>query len=218
MAPSALAQSEDGAWQSSLEVIKQRVQALIDKNNELTVQYQGSLQKERDLRHTIDEQSQKNEDIKRFLKERNGKTDEQVRLQELAAETRAKQAMVAPLQRQADSLRKERLKIAGPVKEEPAEQASDAAAAPDESELAGLRADLESQKAQEAALEKQLPANALKDPKVLAEEITQTGVYNKQARSRIKDMRQDVALMKEQVFTLETRMSKKGGSNGKSKQ
>ncbi len=70
-------------WQLTLDVIKSKVQSLIIENNRLQVEYRKLIEQAQKLQQSIDDQQDKNGQMDRFLKERHGRTDQQVRIEEL---------------------------------------------------------------------------------------------------------------------------------------
>lgn len=67
----------------TLDVIKSKAQSLMVENNGFQVEYRKLTGQLQQLRHSIDEQQNKNEQMASFLKERHGRTDQQVRVEEL---------------------------------------------------------------------------------------------------------------------------------------
>ena len=172
----ALAQDAQGQspmdaqqWQLTFDVIKTKVAALVEANNQLTGEYQSLLAQAQEAQKAIEEQSKKNEKIRQFLKERGDRSDQQVRIEELTGQVKNLGQQMADHQRQADSVKAQamdwqrridlmNLKISNwelhqntPVPDAVVPQAGDL-------ELNALRKDLESQKEQEARLEAELAA------------------------------------------------------------
>src|SRR5690242_19469065 len=79
-------------WQLTFDVIKAKVDALVRENARLTAEAQSLKAQEQKLYVTIGEQGQKNEAIRQFLKERKGRTDQQIRMEELAGQVKTKKA------------------------------------------------------------------------------------------------------------------------------
>ena len=71
-------------WQLTLDVIKSKAQTLVIENNGLQVEYRQLIEQLQKLQQSINDQQNKNEQMGRFLKERHGRTDQQVRIEELA--------------------------------------------------------------------------------------------------------------------------------------
>ena len=159
-------------WQLTFDVIASKVKRLMEENNLLVTQYQTRLAQQQKLHLAINDQTLKNEAIKKFLKERNGKTDQQIRLEELNAQMKLKKPAATLKEREANVLKSQvldwqhkielkKLKIAewelhqnmpAPVAEvKPAEEDSSV-----DQELNSLRKELETQKAQEVGLEQKL--------------------------------------------------------------
>jgi chromosome segregation ATPase len=77
-------------WQLTLDVIKSKAQTLLIENNGLQLQYRqltGQVQK---LKQSIIDQQDKNEQMTRLIKERHGRTDQQMRIDELTQVIKAK--------------------------------------------------------------------------------------------------------------------------------
>lgn len=70
-------------WTSTLDGIKSQAHYLVIQNNGLQTEYQRLMQQAANLQQAINDQQDKNEQMANFLKERNGKTDQQVRIEEL---------------------------------------------------------------------------------------------------------------------------------------
>ena len=70
-------------WQLTLDVIKSKAQTLKIENNGLQVEYRQLIGEVQKLRQSIYNQQNKNEQMERFIKERHGRTDQQVRIEEL---------------------------------------------------------------------------------------------------------------------------------------
>ena len=172
-AQESLLSSPEVQWQLTFDVIKAKVNGLLEENTRLTEQYQLLLSQQDKLQQAIAEQSKKNEEIRKFLKERGGKTDQQVHIEGLEKPIKTKKVQLPGLTKDANALK---AKAAGwqnalntkqlKISEQELHQNEAEAkveAAPEQvpvtsgdAELDSLRKDLESQKAEEAALESQL--------------------------------------------------------------
>ena len=201
----------NGQWQSTLDVVKTRLNALLDQNNQLTAQYQSLQAQEQDLLRMIAEQNKKNEDLKKFVQGRHGKTDQQIRIEELGDQIKARQVLLGPRQREANALRKKAGKWHKPsapkVDREAAIEAALAAQTvhPDDPELDDLRKDLEAQKVQDPM------------PLDLSADIVQLDARNRQMREKVNNLRGGIALLKDKIGILDKKVNfrKKGESNGK---
>ena len=70
-------------WQLTLDMIKAKVQTLVIENNGLQVEYRKLTEQVQELQESMGAQQYRNEQMARFLKERHGRTDQQVRIEEL---------------------------------------------------------------------------------------------------------------------------------------
>ncbi len=77
-------------WQLTLDVIKSKAQTLLVENNGLQGEYRQFIGQVQKLQQSINDQQAKNEQIGSFLKERHGRTDQQVRIEELARTIKTK--------------------------------------------------------------------------------------------------------------------------------
>jgi chromosome segregation ATPase len=93
-------------WQLTLETIRSKSQGLLSENATLEAE-QRSLQEQQSKLHSMREEWRaKNEEIRKFLKERKGRSDQDMRKEELAAQIRGKESQIKELQKQAESLKK----------------------------------------------------------------------------------------------------------------
>lgn len=94
-------------WQLTLDVIKSKAQALMVENNSLQVEYRQFTGQVQELQQSIDEQQHKNDQMARFLKERNGRTDQQLRIEELTQIVQTKRREALNFDEQLENLKKE---------------------------------------------------------------------------------------------------------------
>lgn len=163
-------------WQLTFDVIKAKAQALLIQNNELTQQQQVLKNQAQQLQQVIYKQQAVNYQSRQLLKERNGKTDQQIALEQLMVQLKAKRSELVLREAEWNTQKKslaeverkinlQKLKIAElQMQQDQREaQAKAKAEAPLVKEVAvevpqldGLRKQLEEAKAQEVALENQL--------------------------------------------------------------
>lgn len=288
-------------WQLTFDTIRTKVNGLLVRNNQLSAEYRQLQDALTKTQAAIVEQDDKNASMRQFLKERHGRTDQQVRLEELAAQLKLAKTQLAVRQGQALEL-KDKLAQANKTvdlkktrvadlelrQNMPAVTAAVVAPTSGDAELDGLRKELEDQKAEEVHLEDQLSAmmtqaehpemvllkekldflqrqkdellkgapveqarksaseidrkmyfaaieqkakleskihrfenqiNMLKNAsgvsvswaaqkKKLIHDVVQMDAHNAQLREKINNLRQDIALLKEQVDTLQKQVKK----------
>lgn len=115
--PAALVQAQEPEtpeaipeqWQLSLDVIKSRARDLMLQNNSLQVKYAQMEDDSKQLQKSITRLEEKNEAMDRLLKDRHGRTDQQIRIEELKQEIEFKRHRLSDLGRQSAGLKKERL-------------------------------------------------------------------------------------------------------------
>jgi chromosome segregation ATPase len=180
-------------WLLTVDVIQKKVQGLLEENNKLNTEYIELMQQAQKMRQAVVDQSQKNDEIRRLLKERGGRTDQQIRIDELSQQIKARQPKVVLRQKQVDHLKNQatvetkkaelkKLKIsdwelhqnAAPAVK-PVEVKEDLSSG--DKELDRLRKEIEEQKGKEVALEQELEslqnqkAQAVARQEELAKEI-----------------------------------------------
>ena len=133
-------------WQLTLDVIKGKAQALLVQNNAIQAQHRQLAQQEQSLQQALKDQQNKREAMLLFLRERHGRTDQQVRLEELSQAVKTKKQQAKLLDEQLINLKKIKENSPPPA---PAALALD-------SQLADLRQRLEEEKRQEVILENEL--------------------------------------------------------------
>ena len=157
--PSAVAEP----WQLSLDVIKSRARELMVENNGLQLEYlklNGDVKK---LQQAILDQQDKNDQTGRLLNDRHGRTDQQVRIEELTQAIKSKKQELEQLKRKKTESERDsrRIKQAASDLEYnqeaqeayPAEQAGPSAA---DGQLGPWRSQLEDENRREVLLENQL--------------------------------------------------------------
>ncbi len=101
----------DATWILTLETIKARVSELTAQNVQLTADYNAFLGEIDQLNVSIEEQIKRNTALADFLKTRHGRSDQQVRIQELEKQIKDKRDELKRRRRQKggelDRLRKE---------------------------------------------------------------------------------------------------------------
>ncbi len=157
-------------WRLTFDVIKAKVAGLLEENNRLTQEKQSYDDSLKSISQEIDGQSSKNTSMQQLLNERRGKTDQQVRIEQLEAQLKlkkvqsaARQAKALEFKSQLEDLKRtvelKKLKVADLELHQNMPSASNAVAlrvASGDVELDALRKELEDQKAEEAKLEDQL--------------------------------------------------------------
>ncbi len=164
--PSALAQESAVAqWQLTLDVIKSKAQHLLDVNNQLTQEANTLSQQMQMLGQTIEQKRAGNDGMRQLLKERHGKTDQQIRIEELTKTLKAKKALLASRPRGISALQKEEAQLqrqidAKKIKVSELETQRNTAQQPPapsvQEDLNGVRAQLEQEKANEVAIEQEV--------------------------------------------------------------
>ena len=139
MGPSSMPEQ----WQLTLDVIKAKAQSLLIENNAIQAKHRQLIQQEQSLRGAIKDAQDKNEAMLLFLKERHGRTDQQVRLEELSQAVKTKRQQIKLFDERLRNLKKNQTNPSSAV---PAVLAVDG-------QLADLRQRLEEEKKQEVILE-----------------------------------------------------------------
>mgnify|MGYP003394180813 CR=1 FL=1 len=158
-------------WSMTFDTIKSKVNVLLERNNQLSADYRSLVESQQKTVQSIEEQGTKNLSMQQFIKERHGKTDQQVRQEELEGQLKVKKVQLAIRQGQALELKDQltrlnrllelkKTKIADLELRQnmPAAsaQTADVISASGDAELDNLRKELEEQKAEEVHLEEQL--------------------------------------------------------------
>ena len=95
-------------WQLTLDVIKSKAQTLLIENNGLQDENRQLMAQEQKLQKSIDDQQSKNEHKSRLLKERHGRTDQQVRIEELTQGIKTKKQEALILNKQLEEWNKKK--------------------------------------------------------------------------------------------------------------
>ena len=159
-----IAPTADGSevWVLTLETIKAKATGLMSRNTALSAEYNALAQDVNDLNVSINGQINKNAALADFLKSRHGRPDQQMRLEELAAEIKDKKSRLNDLEQETDGLkgqaaaleRKVQLKQLRVSEWELKQNTRDQTpAVRAEDPLEGLRKQLEAEKTKEVRLE-----------------------------------------------------------------
>lgn len=161
------------SWQLTLDVIKAQARTLMIKNNGLQGEYQrlaGQVQK---LDQQISDRQHQNEKLSRYLKERHGRSDQQVRIEQLKQGIKIKQQQLGTFEQRSQNLRRKQADLQRKVRLEKLTvaqaqlrgeaQKQQARASEDEDfskadQLARVRRQLEDENKQEVLLENELKA------------------------------------------------------------
>ena len=157
-----------GAWILTLETIKAKAKDLMARNTALSAEYNTLAQDINNLNAAVDAQNTKNMAITSFLKDRHGRTDQQVRIEELEAQIKEQKTRLNDRQREYDGLKGEAASLERKVKlkqvrvtdwelrqgQQPSVVAPQVPSA--DAELDGLHQQLEAEKTKEVYLEDEL--------------------------------------------------------------
>ena len=103
----AVPAAPDAAWLLPLDTIKASSSQLMAQNTRLTVDYHALLEEIDQLNVSIEEQGRKNAALADFLKTRHGRSDQQVRIQELERQIKASRRGASKPENELDRLRQE---------------------------------------------------------------------------------------------------------------
>ncbi len=161
-------------WQLTLDVIKSKAQTLVIENNGLQGEYQQLMGQAQKLQQSIYDQKNKNEQMSRFLKERHGRTDQQVRIEELTQIIKIKEQEARTSEEQLENLSRKHtdldqkiqqlkytisdIELHQQAQEQKAMIPQTVAKPPDDDQLGSWRKQLEDQTRQEVLLENELGA------------------------------------------------------------
>ena len=95
-------------WQLTLDVIKSKAQSLVVENNGLQVEYRQLIEEAQKLQQSIVDQQSKNEQLKQLLKQRHGRTDQQLRIEELAQTVKIKSQQANTYDEQLENLQRKK--------------------------------------------------------------------------------------------------------------
>jgi len=98
-------------WQLTLDTIKSKAQQLMVEYNGLQNQYHQLISEQQRLRQLIFNQQFKNDEISRFIKERHGRTDQQLRIEELKQIINAKKIKIKTMEEQYKNLQSKASKL-----------------------------------------------------------------------------------------------------------
>ncbi len=156
----------------TLDVIKSKAQTLLVENNGFQVEYRKLTEQAQKLRQSIDEQQNKNEQMARFLKERHGRTDQQVRIEELTQIIKTKKQEVRNFDEQWENLKKKQADLDHRIQQaknmishielrqqmgtKEVQAYQNSGQAPGDDQLTQLRKQLEDENRQEVLLENEL--------------------------------------------------------------
>lgn len=161
-------------WQLTLDVIKAKAEALLQKNNDMMAQRDALLKQYNQEQKIIETLKKNNEEIRQFLKERHGRSDEQFKMDEIEAQIHQRKALLKETQDRLVQLNQvsegldqkiqlKKLRISDiqiDQKKQDLQLSMQQAlkekdASKDDDELIALKKKLHEQKEQEAVLEKQ---------------------------------------------------------------
>ena len=170
-------------WQLTLDVVKSKVQTLVIENNGLQVEYRKLIEQSQKLQQSINAQQYKNEQMARFLKERHGRTDQQVRINELPQIIKTKSQEARTYDEQLGNLKRNRQKAKSSQNIQP--QVDD--------QLVQLRKQLEDESTQEVLLKNELSTPLLQNARMYDQlkrrkEQLETSIYVYE--SRMEELRQ----------------------------
>ena len=165
--PETLAGSD--VWLLTLETIKSKAKELMAQNTQLAAEYNALVLDINGLDASITEQGNKNAALADFLKTRNGRTDQQLRLEELEGQLKEKKVQLNDRQREYDGFKGQAAALEHKVKlkqlkvsdwelrqNAQAQGAPAVPAAAPADPLDGLRKELEAEKAKEVRMEADL--------------------------------------------------------------
>ena len=96
-------------WQMTLDVIKSKAQTLMVENNGLQVEYQQLTGQAQVIQKAIYEQQDKNAKTEHFLKQRHGRTDQQLRIEELTQTVNSKRQELHTYDEQMKDLKRKQI-------------------------------------------------------------------------------------------------------------
>lgn len=148
--PQGLSASAPDQWQMTLDTIQSRAQVLMGRNNQLQLENRQLADQVQKLQQSITLQQNKNDRMGQFLKQRRGRTDQQMRMDELAQGIQADKQQLRSLDDQLRDLKRQQAGLGTEVEQitKTAPQDGDA--------LAPWRKQLEDEDGREAVLENQL--------------------------------------------------------------
>lgn len=156
-------------WQLTLDVIKNKAQTLLIKNNEIQAEYRQLKELVQDLKVNLKEKQDENDRISLFLNQRHGRTDQQIRTDQLQQAIKTKKQQQKDSRQQLENLNKKQVDLDRKIRlqkrnvldiqqrqreQEQKKTAPDSLQAAD-GQLTDLRSQLEEEKKQEVILENQ---------------------------------------------------------------
>jgi chromosome segregation ATPase len=132
----------------TIDSIKTKAQSLAVENDGLQIEYRKLVEEAQKLQQAIDQQEANNTRVQAFLDDRHGRTDQQLRLEELTQRIKAKDRQTLALERQWRELQRKQSKFGVVSLARPSETDS----------FSQLRAQLEDENRQEVSLNNELEA------------------------------------------------------------
>jgi chromosome segregation ATPase len=161
-------------WQLTLDVIKSKAQTLVIENNGLQVEYRQLMAQVQKLRQSVYEQQASNDQMDRFLKDRHGRTDQQVRIDELTQGIKIKNQEARTFDEQVGNLQRKQSDLAHKIQllkytisdvelhqqaqKQQAQISQETVQTPVDDQLTQWRQQLEDENKQEVLLENELGA------------------------------------------------------------
>jgi hypothetical protein len=143
-------------WQLTLDVIKSKAQTLLVENNGLQAEYRQLVGQAQKLQGSINGQQISNEKLQRSLEERHGRTDQQLRIEELTQGIKIKTQQARDIEQQWQDLKRKQLLLDRKAALPPVIEGN--ARSRTEDQLPQLRKQLEAESTQEVLLENELNA------------------------------------------------------------
>ena len=94
-------------WQLTLDVIKAKTETLMEKNNKLMADRESLIKEYKDQQEAIRSWQVKTQDLQQFLKQRHGRSDEDIKAEELNDQVKQKKAQLKDLQNQLNNFNKQ---------------------------------------------------------------------------------------------------------------
>ncbi len=94
-------------WILTLDVIKAKTEALMGKNSKLMAEREALIREYKEKQETIRSWQAKNQDLREFLKKRHGRSNEEMKVDELAEQIKAKKEQLKVFNEQLLNLNKE---------------------------------------------------------------------------------------------------------------
>jgi hypothetical protein len=190
-------------WQLTLDVIKSKTQNLVVENQGLQVEYRKLTEQVQELQQSIEAQQYKNDETERFLKERHGRKRPEAKPPQKIVQSRD-DGQLAQLRKQLEDEKAQEVLLEN--------NRLTHANAPSYDQLKSHKAQLEADiNAYELNMDrlKQMSLTALSWPlkkKKLVHEMVLTDARNNKMREKIKALREDIDVLRDQVARLERRV------------